>query len=180
MLKLLDMVKEIERKYLVIDDSYRDMAIRRVGIMQGYLSTRKEATVRVRLCGDCGYITVKGPNSGAVRDEWEYAVPADDAREMLTRLATGIVVDKTRHIVEFDGLTWEIDEFHGALSGLVVAEVELPSEDTAVALPRFVGQEVTGDPRYYNSNLALQGAPHSRHVGCGETCRPAEQRQCDI
>lgn len=174
------MAKEIERKFLVTDDSYRDMSARSVEVMQGYLSTRKEATVRVRIWGDCGYLTVKGANAGAVRDEWEYAVPVADAREMLERLASGTVIAKTRHIVEYGGRTWEVDEFHGSLSGLVVAEVELPSESAAVELPPFVGQEVTGDPRYYNSNLASQGAPHSPHAGCGETCRPAERPRCDI
>lgn len=122
------MAKEIERKFLVTDDSYRDMSARSVEVMQGYLSTRKEATVRVRIWGDCGYLTVKGANAGAVRDEWEYAVPVADAREMLERLASGTVIAKTRHIVEYGGRTWEVDEFHGSLSGLVVAEVELPSE----------------------------------------------------
>lgn len=174
------MAKEIERKFLVVDDSYRDKAVSSIEVMQGYLSTRKEATVRVRLWGDRGYITVKGPNDGAVRDEWEYAVPPADAREMLTRLATGNTIAKTRHLVEYGGLTWEVDEFHGSLAGLVVAEVEIPSETAVVELPPFVGQEVTGDPRYYNSNLALQGVPHSPHAGCVGTCRQAEQPRCDI
>ena len=96
---------------------------------------------------------MKGANDGATRDEWEYPISAADATEMLNRCAVPPVIDKTRYMVDFDGLVWEVDEFHGALAGLVVAEVELPSEDHTVGLPPFIGREVTGDPRYYNSAL---------------------------
>lgn len=147
------MAKEIERKFLVTDNSYRYLARETRHIMQGYLSRRVEATVRVRIAGGEGFITVKGANSGAVRDEWEYPVPVADALAMLKRCAQPPVIDKTRYIVDVGCLVWEIDEFHGTLEGLVVAEVELPSEDSPVDIPPFIGKEVTGDPRYYNSAL---------------------------
>lgn len=150
------MGREIERKFLVINDDYVSMSNDRVHIMQGYLSVRKEATVRVRLWNDSGFITVKGSNRGAVRSEWEYPVPASDARDMLERLADGGIIDKTRYIVPFGNHTWEVDRFHGRLEGLVLAEVELDSEYESVELPSFVGEEVTADPRYYNSNLSAK------------------------
>lgn len=147
------MATEIERKFTVIDQSYREMAVRSSHIQQGYLSAKKEATVRVRIRDHRGYITVKGVNHGAERKEWEYEVPLDDAREMLG-LSQTRVIDKTRYVVPFGGRDWEVDEFGGDLAPLVVAEVELPSVDAEVELPPFVGEEVTGDLRYYNSSLA--------------------------
>lgn len=147
------MAKEIERKFLVTDDSYRAMASGSRNIVQGYLSMRREATVRVRIADGQGYLTVKGITSGATRDEWEYPIPAADARGMLPT-CEGTVIDKTRYLVPFEGRTWEVDEFHGAYEGLTVAEVELPSENERVALPPFIGREVTGDPQYYNSVMA--------------------------
>lgn len=147
------MAKEIERKFLVKDDSYKAMAKTLLRIKQGYLSRKIEATVRVRIIGGSGFLTVKGANEGATRDEWEYPIPAVDAIEMLNRCAEPPVIDKTRYKVDFDGLVWEVDEFHGDLEGLIVAEVELPSEDHDISLPPFIGREVTGDPRYYNSAL---------------------------
>lgn len=151
------MSKEIERKFLVTSDSYREMASRSIRIVQGYLSTDKRAVVRVRRWNDNAFLTIKGENNGAVRDEWEYPIPLDDALEMLNRLVSGTVVDKTRYIVEYMGFTWEIDEFHSPASGLVVAEIELDDEKQEFRLPPFVGKEVTGDPRYYNSNIAKAG-----------------------
>ena len=148
------MAKEIERKFLVINTSFLDMAERCVRIRQAYLSRKPEATVRVRLYGDAAYLTVKGKNCGATRDEWEYPIPVADACAMIERLADGTVIDKTRYIVPYGGLIWEVDEFHAAHSGLIVADVELTSESQAVVMPPFVGEEVTGDPKYYNSNLA--------------------------
>ena len=146
------MGKEIERKYLVKDDSYLHMASGNVEIVQGYLSADADATVRVRLWGDKGRLTVKSRNRGAVRGEWEYSVPESDAREMLG-LCGSRVLEKTRYQVPFCGRIWEVDVFHGRHTGLVLAEVELDSETQAYELPPFVGTEVTGDPRYYNSNL---------------------------
>lgn len=111
------------------------------------------ATVRVRIAGDRAFLTVKGVNDGAVRDEWEYGIPLGDARQIVARCASGAIIEKTRWLVDFGGFRWEVDEFHGDNSGLVVAEIELPSADTPFDLPPFVGKEVTGDPRYYNSSL---------------------------
>lgn len=123
--------------------------------MQGYLSVDPEATVRVRIAGDKAYLTVKGRNSGASRSEWEYQIPVSEASEMLITCSRSRLIEKVRYIVPAEnGLMWEIDEFRGALDGLVVAEIEIPSEDTDIVLPAFIGREVTGDPKYYNSSLA--------------------------
>lgn len=150
------MALEIERKFLVTDGSFADSAICSRSISQGYLNREPERTVRVRLCDGRGYLTVKTRNCGATRHEWEYEIPAADARAMLG--ACGGVIEKTRYIVPAaeDGLKWEVDVFHGRHEGLVVAEIELPTEDTPFTLPPFIGREVTGDPRYYNSNLSLE------------------------
>ena len=148
------MAKEIERKFLVSDDSYKAMSTACHHICQGYISMRKEGTVRVRVRDYNAFLTVKGINRGAVRDEWEYPVPVADAMEMLRSVTEGNVIEKHRYIVPFRGKTWEVDAFGGALSGLVLAEVELTAADEAVELPPFVGEEVTGDSRYYNSSLA--------------------------
>lgn len=150
---ILEMAKEIERKFLVKDSSYRHMASSSSHIEQGYLSRDPEATVRVRVRDDRAFLTVKGRNHGMVRDEWEYPIPVGDARIMLRRCARGSILQKRRYLVPFEGFTWEVDEFGGDHAGLVVAEVELPSADTVAPLPPFVGEEVTGDHHYYNSNL---------------------------
>lgn len=150
------MSKETEYKFLVKDESYKTMATARERIEQGYVSRRKEGTVRVRIRGEEGFLTIKGANRGATRDEWEYRVPAAEAREMIERVCQEGTIKKTRWIVPYGGYIWEVDEFHGRHEGLTVAEVELPSPDTplsAVELPPFAGENVTGDPRYYNSNL---------------------------
>ncbi len=151
------MAKEIERKFLVSDDSFKQLAYGRVRIRQGYLSTEKKAVVRVRIKGDSAFLTVKGENTGAVRDEWEYAIPKNDAEEMLSRLSSGVVVDKTRYLVEYGGHVWEIDEFHSPMNNLTVAEIELTDENQKFPIPKFIGKEVTGDTRYYNSNIAKAG-----------------------
>lgn len=149
------MSKEIERKFLVRSSEYRDLATQKKEMMQGYLSLDPDATVRVRIVDEEAFITVKSRNKGAVRNEWEYSIPVDEGTEMLKTCCKSRLIEKTRYIVEAgDGLKWEIDEFHGSLDGLVVAEIELPEEDYPVILPEFVGKEVTGDPRYYNSSLA--------------------------
>ncbi len=148
------MGKEIERKFLVRDESYRQMASDVVEIKQGYISMRPAGTVRVRLKGNDAYLTVKGLNDGAVRDEWEYRISVEDARQMLERVTEGTVISKKRYMVNYEGHTWEVDEFAGDLAGLVVAEVELKSIDEPVPMPDFIGEEVTGDSRYYNSTLA--------------------------
>lgn len=147
------MAKEIERKFLVTNTSYRDMSAAEKLIVQAYLNRDPKATVRVRIIDSKAFLTVKGKNEGALRDEWEYPIPVSDARGMIARCASGRVIEKTRFIVPFEGYKWEIDEFGGDLKGLVVAEIELPTEDAKFVLPPFVGEEVTGDPRYYNSSL---------------------------
>lgn len=148
------MGKEIERKFLVINENYRSQSTAAYDIMQGYISTDPCRTVRVRIKGDRAFITVKGITEGCKRDEWEYEIPLVDAREMLERLCGTSVLSKTRYIVPCGLLNWEVDEFHGLHEGLVVAEVELPDAGSDIGpLPDFVGREVTGDTRYYNSSL---------------------------
>lgn len=146
------MALEIERKFLIEDDSFKTLSTKQIEISQGYLSQDKERTVRVRIAGERAFITVKGENKGATRLEFEYEIPLDDARAMMSLCLPG-VIEKTRYIVPREELKWEVDVFHGALEGLILAEVELPHEHFKVDLPDFIGAEVTGDPRYYNSNL---------------------------
>lgn len=146
------MAYEIEHKYLVVNDSYKEMATGKVDIRQGYLNRNPDRTVRVRLVGNKGFLTVKSRNHGAERLEFEYEIPAHDAVEII-KLAQPGIIEKTRYIVPFGGYLWEVDEFHGSLHGVVVAEVELPNNETPYNLPPFVGDNITGDPKYYNSNL---------------------------
>lgn len=146
------MAKEIELKFLVEGDSWRshDHGTR---YRQGYLSTVKERTVRVRAAGEKGFITVKGINVGSVRSEYEYEIPLADANEILDQLCERPLIEKTRYRIPFDDLTWEVDEFDGENRGLITAEVELTDENQPVRLPEWAGPEVTADPRYFNSNL---------------------------
>lgn len=154
------MAQEIERKFLVKDRSYRDLAFKSHHIAQGYLSTNPDVTVRLRIMDDSAFLTIKGRCCGIVRNEWEYPVPCADAADMLGMLCGNHVIDKIRYFVKFHGLVWEIDEFYGSLSGLVVAEIELPSESYSLdEYPSFVGNEVSGDVRYYNSSLINDGMP---------------------
>lgn len=146
------MAKEIERTFLVDDDSFKDMAVITVHILQGYLNRDPERTVRVRILNDSAFLTVKGKTQGYERDEFEYEVPLEDGLQMMD-LCEGRKIDKTRYIVPFEGFTWEVDEYHGDLEGLVVTEVEMDHPEADISLPPFVGKEVTGDPRYYNSQL---------------------------
>ena len=146
------MGKEIERKYLIKDDTWRKQASGTT-YRQGYLSTVKERTVRVRTIDDKGFLTIKGITIGATRREYEYEIPMADANEMLDELCEKPIIEKTRFKISHTGLTWEIDEFAGVNQGLIVAEVELESEDQNIDFPPWVGEEVSGDPRYFNSNL---------------------------
>jgi len=148
------MATEIEHKYLVTSDEFKQQACSCSEITQGFLSRDPERTVRVRIRDDKGYITIKGKGTGAAHPEFEYEIPLDDARQMLP-LCQPPIIEKTRHIVMHEGNRWEVDEFHGQLQGLVLAELEVPNEDYTFPLPPFVGQEVTGDRRYYNSQLAV-------------------------
>ncbi|MDE6338492.1 MAG: CYTH domain-containing protein [Muribaculaceae bacterium] len=143
---------EIERKFLVKNETFKKQACSVSRICQGYLGRDPERTVRIRVRDEKGYITVKGKNSGAVRLEFEYEVSLADARQML-RMCEGNIVDKTRYVVNYCGFIWEVDEFHNLAEPLTIAEIELPSEDATFAVPEFIGKEVTGDKRYYNSML---------------------------
>lgn len=150
------MAQEIERKYLLTDESWRASVTESVQIRQGYLTTMAggaRASVRVRVSGSSAFLNIKSMTLGIARDEFEYPIPLDDAQHMLDHLCSGAVIDKWRHHVHFGGLLWEIDEFLGANGGLIVAEVELDSTDQAVMLPSWAGAEVSDDPRYYNVSL---------------------------
>lgn len=142
---------EIERKFLVVGTDWKSVA--GVQIRQGYLNRDKARTVRVRVAGDTAFLTVKGISHGATRAEFEYAIPLDDAQQLLT-LCDGPLIEKTRYVIPYQGTTWEVDEFGGDNAGLVVAEVELLSEDQPFARPPWLGAEVTQDARYFNSSLA--------------------------
>jgi adenylate cyclase len=146
---------EIERKFLVAGDGWRADA-EHVLIRQGYLSLSAdgERTVRVRVKGDAGFITIKSKPDGLTRDEFEYAIPLADANDMLDRLCLRPLIEKVRHIVWHEGLRWEVDEFLNENAPLVMAEIELSDEAQAVPLPAWAGEEVTYDARYANSNLA--------------------------
>jgi CYTH domain-containing protein len=148
------MAQEIERKFLVKDDSYKALAYHSSRIAQGYICSMRGRTVRVRIRDDKGYLTIKGPSdaSGLGRYEWEKEIPVSEAADLL-RLCEPGIIDKTRYIIEADGHTFEVDEFHGDNEGLILAEIELSSEDEAFTKPSWLGKEVTGDARYYNSML---------------------------
>jgi adenylate cyclase len=147
--------REIERKFLVRNDSWK-AGLQGVPCRQAYLATDERVTVRVRILGDDGYLTIKGKSAGPARDEFEYPIPVADALAMLESLSTGGVVEKIRYSVIAHGMLWDVDEFLGANSGLVVAEVELDHEGQEIVLPEWAGKEVTGDVRYYNSRLARE------------------------
>lgn len=148
------MAQEIERKFLVTSDAFKNEAAKQTRITQGYLSSVPERTVRVRIKGDKGYITIKGIGSasGASRYEWEKEIPVTEVDELLKICEPG-VIDKTRYEVKSGEFTFEVDEFYGENQGLVVAEVELSSEDDQFERPEWLGEEVTGDARFYNSML---------------------------
>ena len=146
------MATEIERKYLLANADWRSGAVG-VPYRQGYLSTVKERTVRVRTVGEKAFLTIKGVSVGVTRSEYEYEIPVDEANAMLDELCERPLIEKNRHTIVHQGLTWEVDEFFGENAGLIVAEVELEGEDQAIMLPPWVGVEVSGDPRYFNSNL---------------------------
>ena len=143
---------EIEHKYLVSNDSYKSMATEAIEIVQGYLNRDPMRTVRVRIFGPDAYITIKSKNEGDTRLEFEYQIPVNEAREIL-KLAEGTPIRKIRYIVPYEGNIWEVDEFLERKDNLVIAEIEIPTSDHKYKLPPFVGKNVTGDKRYYNSNL---------------------------
>jgi len=143
------MPREIERKFLLESDAWRSQARESRPMSQGYLASSARSSVRVRIAGPHAWLNIKSGGLVASRQEFEYSIPLDDARELLA-LAEGPLIEKTRHFVEHGGMTWEIDEFHGDNAGLVVAELELDSEDQPFQLPEWVGVEVTHLRRYYN------------------------------
>ncbi|MFG6431249.1 CYTH domain-containing protein [Roseateles sp. LYH14W] len=146
---------EIERKFLVTGDGWRAQAATQTRFSQGYLSRDPARTVRVRIAGEAAFLTIKGATQGATRAEFEYDIPLADAQALLA-LCDGPVVEKIRHLCPHEGVTWEVDEFLGANAGLVVAEIELESESQPFAHPAWLGDEVTGDGRYVNANLAVR------------------------
>lgn len=143
---------EIERKFLVRGEHWKTLG-QGVLLRQGYLSSDPGRVVRVRIEGDVAMLTIKGRSVGATRGEWEYPIPLEDARVFLDRLCERPVIEKKRYRIPFEGNTWEVDEFFGENTGLVVAEIELESETQMFTKPDWIGDEVTHDARYFNSNL---------------------------
>jgi adenylate cyclase len=149
------MAKEIERKFLVRARKWSDLGAGLL-IRQGYLCASKQSSVRVRTYGDRAYVTIKGATSDITRDEYEYEIPSIDANEILTHLCEHPPIEKTRYRIVYKGHTFEVDEFAGANLGLTVAEVELEDPREPVELPDWIDREVSGDARYYNSNLSIK------------------------
>lgn len=146
------MGKEIERKFLVKDSTYKKLCSGKL-YKQGYLFSNPDKTVRVRLVDNKGFLTIKGKGNGLTRDEFEYEIPSADAEEILQKMCHKPFIEKTRYTYSYMGHTWEIDEFHGENEGLVVAEIELENEDENFEVPEWIGEEVTYDKKYFNSNL---------------------------
>lgn len=148
------MAQEIERKFLVKDNSFKELAYSFSRIAQGYICSGRGRTVRIRIRDDKGFLTIKGPagENGLSRYEWEKEIPLDEATELMKLCEPGMI-DKTRYLVRSRNHVFEVDEFYGENEGLVVAEVELESEDEAFEKPAFIGEEVTGIAKYYNSFL---------------------------
>ncbi len=145
---------EIERKFLVTSDSWRQGI--GIPVRQGYINLDERRSVRVRTTPVGAYLTIKGTSRGALRSEFEYEIPVKDADELLESICVKPIIEKTRFTVAYHGLIWEIDEFLGQNQGLVIAEVELDREDQEFEKPPWIGKEVTGDPRYYNVNLVVK------------------------
>lgn len=143
---------EIERKFLLRGEGWRSFG-KPVLLRQGYLSSQLDRVVRVRIEGDQARLTIKGRTQGNSRGEWEYPIPLIDAEQLLDALCERPIIEKYRRRIEFDGMTWEVDEFLGENAGLVVAEIELTSEDQAFSRPDWIGAEVSDDARYFNANL---------------------------
>jgi len=147
------MAIEIERKYLVKGDPWRSLGIGEI-YRQGYIATKEGVTVRVRIVGDRGYLTIKGKTVGISRSEFEYPIPVEDAQIMLDTLCDRPLIEKIRYKILVGDLTWEVDEFLGENEGLVLAEVELIDEKEMIEIPSWCDREVTNDSKYYNVNLA--------------------------
>jgi adenylate cyclase len=147
------MAIEIERKFLVRDSSWKEGVVGKL-YRQGYLSREKGSTVRVRRVEERAFLTVKGPGDGLSRPEYEYEIPVADGQELLDTLCEQPLIEKIRYLIPHAGMVWEVDEFLGDNRGLVVAEIELSSPEQSFEEPAWLGTEVTGDPRYYNSSLS--------------------------
>jgi len=165
------MAIEIERKFLLQDTSWRDQVTRSVAMRQGYLAAQPACSVRVRIEGDAATLNIKSATLGIERQEFEYAIPRDDAEAMLRTLCGERTLCKVRHYVHHGAHTWEIDEFEDANAGLVVAEIELASADEAFERPGWLGAEVSDDPRYYNVCL-LEHPYRDWPVTTGECSSP--------
>ena len=146
------MATEIEKKFLIQNDDWRGI-VEGKAYAQGYLSTETNQTVRVRTIGTIGFLTIKSKTIGETRLEFEYEIPIEDANEMLEELCGKPLISKIRYKIPFEGFVWEVDEFSGENDGLIFAEIELHHEGETFDKPHWIGDEVTGDPRYYNSNL---------------------------
>ena len=146
------MAIEIERKFLIQNDDWRNLALGTV-YRQGYLATGAARTVRVRIAGNSAYLTIKSASVGISRAEFEYEIPIADAAQMLDTLCDRPLIEKTRYKILHQGVLWEVDEFDGENRGLILAEVELTDPNQPLVLPDWIGQEVSDDPRYFNSNL---------------------------
>ena len=163
------MAQEIERKFLLTSDAWRAQVTRSTRMAQGYLTRldgELRASVRVRLAGDSAWLNLKSLSLGISRLEYEYPIPLTDAEEILQHLCVDGRIEKTRHYIPHGDFLWEIDEFWGENAGLIVAEIELPTVDTVVALPEWIGAEVTDNARYYNVALAAQ--PYHRWADASE------------
>ncbi len=148
------MPTEIERKYLVTSDAWKQNVVSETPMRQGYFDTGPDSTVRVRLEGERAVLTIKGPTVGISRAEYEYEIPEADAREMLDMFCGDCQVEKVRYDVEHAGKRWEVDVFEGANQGLVLAEIELDRPDEAFDVPAWIGEDVSHDSRYRNACLA--------------------------
>ncbi len=153
------MAREIERKFLVSDKRYRQLA-EPIPYRQGYLSTAEDRIVRVRIKGEKALLAVKGKTNGFTRTEYEYEIPVAEAEHILAELCKKPIIVKDRYKIECDGMEWDVDEFHGPNEGLVVAEVRLNEENQQITAPEWVGKEVSGEPQYFNSSLVQN--PYSK------------------
>lgn len=154
------MATEIERKFLIRDDSWRALSSHKLNIIQGYLANTDNGSIRIRVSGDEANLNIKSMTLGVTRKEYDYPIPVHDARSMLEELCMKPLIEKTRHYVEYNGHTWEIDEFHGDNAGLILAELEVEHEDETFDPPPWLGTEVSNDPRYYN--VCLVEHPYSQ------------------
>ncbi len=152
------MAREIERKFLLVNEDWKALAHQKTHFAQGYLNDisdkNSSCSVRVRLEGEHANMNIKSLEIGLSRDEYEYAIPYEEGKRMLETLSVGPVIEKDRYLVKFGDHVWEIDEFHGDNTGLVVAEVEIGTEDEQISMPDWVGREVTDEARFYNISLS--------------------------